>query len=165
MLKLDDRDLKILSILRREGRISKAALAEKVNLTAAPCWERLRRLERAGVIKGYHAEISLRKIGPHLVIFMAAELEGHRAENFQLFEHRISSVDEIVGCWAVGGGFDYILQIVTRDIDSYQRLVDRLLESRVGLMRYFTYVVTKPVKQSSSLPLDQLASIGDVEKE
>jgi Lrp/AsnC family transcriptional regulator of ectoine degradation len=156
MLKLDDRDLKILSILRQEGRISKAALAERVNLTAAPCWERLKRLEDAGIITGYHADVALKKVAPHIVVFMAAELEGHRAENFQLFERAIEKLDEIVGCWAIGGGFDYILQIVTRDIDAYQRLVDHLLESRVGLVRYFTYVVTKPVKLSKTLPFDKL---------
>src|SRR5690606_27644885 len=127
------RDLKILAILRQEGRISKAALAERVNLTAAPCWERLKRLEKAGIITGYHAEVALRKIAPHIVVFMAAELEGHRTENFQTFERAIEKYEEIVGCWAVGGGFDYILQIITRDIDSYQRLIDHLLDSKVGL--------------------------------
>ncbi|WP_274424384.1 Lrp/AsnC family transcriptional regulator [Chelativorans sp. YIM 93263] len=154
MLKLDDRDLKILSILQKEGRISKTALAERVNLTPAPCWERLKRLEEAGIIRGYHADIALNRIVPHVVIFMAAELEGHRAENFQLFERSVQKIDEIVGCWAVGGGFDYILQVVARDIDAYQRLVDQLLETRLGLVRYFTYIVTKPVKKPSGVPLE-----------
>ena len=86
MLKLDERDLKILSILREEGRISKADLARRVNLSAAPCWERLQRLEKAGIIKGYHADVALKKLGAHIVVFMAAELEQHRAEDFQIFE-------------------------------------------------------------------------------
>lgn len=153
MLKLDDRDLKILGILREEGRISKAELARRVNLSAAPCWERLRRLEDAGIVTGYRAEVALKKIAPHIVVFMAAELEQHRTEDFQSFERAVARHDEIVACWAVGGGFDYILQVVTRDVDSYQRLVDNLLESRVGLTRYFTYIVTKPVKLSARLPL------------
>lgn len=152
MLKLDDRDLKILGILREEGRISKAELARRVNLSAAPCWERLRRLEDAGIVTGYRAEVALKKIAPHIVVFMAAELEQHRTEDFQSFERAVARHDEIVACWAVGGGFDYILQVVTRDVDSYQRLVDNLLESRVGLTRYFTYIVTKPVKLSGRLP-------------
>ena len=165
MIRLDDRDLKILAILRQEGRISKAALAERVNLTAAPCWERLKRLVKAGIIIGYHAEVALKKIAPHIVVFMAAELEGHRTENFQTFERAVEKYEEIVGCWAVGGGFDYILQIITRDIDSYQRLIDHLLDSRVGLARYFTYVVTKPVKQSKHLPFDLLLSDGNDPKD
>ena len=155
MLKLDERDLKILSILSREGRISKAELARRVNLSAAPAWERLKRLEDSGLITGYHAQIALRKLASHVTVFMAAELEGHRVTDFQLFERTLAPLDEVIACWAVGGGFDYILQIVTRDIDSYQRLVDHLLEARVGLARYFTYVVTKPVKISPP-PLEQL---------
>ncbi len=158
MLKLDDRDLKILAILGREGRLSKAELAKRVNLSAAPCWERLKRLEEAGVISGYHAEIALKKIAPHIVVFMAAELESHRSEDFQAFERAVQPLDEIVACWAVGGGFDYILQVVTTDIDAYQRLVDHLLESRVGLARYFTYVMTKPVKSAHAWPLELLAA-------
>lgn len=155
MLRLDDRDLKILSILACEGRISKADLAKRVNLSAAPAWERLKRLEDAGIITGYRADIALKKLAQHVTVFMAAELESHRAEDFQRFERMLSPLDEVVACWAVGGGFDYILQIVTRDIDSYQRLVDHLLEARVGLARYFTYVVTKPVKMSAP-PLQRL---------
>jgi Lrp/AsnC family transcriptional regulator of ectoine degradation len=156
MLRLDDRDLKMLAILREEGRISKADLAKRINLSAAPCWERLKRLEDAGIITGYRAEVSLRRIAAHIVVFMAVELEQHRAEDFALFERAIAPLDEIVACWGVGGGFDYIVQVVTRDIDSYQRLVDHLLEARTGMARYFTYVVTKPVKQSGRLPLGLL---------
>lgn len=156
MIALDDRDLKILSILAREGRISKAELAKRINLSSAPCWERLKRLEDAGVITGYRAEIALKKVAPHIVVFMAAELENHRSDDFQTFERAVQPLDEVVACWAVGGGFDYILQLVTADIDSYQRLVDHLLDARVGLARYFTYVVTKPVKRTGALPLDIL---------
>ena len=157
MLKLDDRDLTILAILAREGRISKAELAKRVNLSAAPAWERLKRLEDAGIISGYRAEIALRKVAPHITVFMAVELESHKSEDFQVFERALSPLDEVVACWAVGGGFDYLVQIVTTDIDSYQRLVDHLLEARVGLARYFTYVVTKPVKFSPP-PLSRLAA-------
>ncbi|MFB1026224.1 MAG: Lrp/AsnC ligand binding domain-containing protein, partial [Octadecabacter sp.] len=61
-----------------------------------------------------------------------------------------------IACWALGGGYDYLLQVVTRDIDSYQRLIDAMLESRIGLSQYSTYVVTKPVKNWSGPPLDLL---------
>ena len=106
MIALDDRDLKILSILAREGRISKSELAKRINLSSAPCWERLKRLEDAGVITGYRAEIALKKLAPHIVVFMAAELENHRSDDFQTFERAVKPLDEVVACWAVGGGFD-----------------------------------------------------------
>ena len=155
MLKLDDRDIKILSILSREGRIAKTELAKRVALSATPCWERLQRLERAGIIAGYRAEIVLKQIVPHVVLFVMAELDNHRVETFQAFEKAVARYDEIIGCWALGGGYDYLLHVVSRDIDTYQRLIDDLLAHKAGLARYFTYVVTKPVK-SGSLPVDAL---------
>mgnify|MGYP005823606551 FL=1 len=148
--KLDDRDIKILAILSREGRISKTELAKRVNLSATPCWERLSRLEKAGIISGYKAEIELRSVAPQVSVFVMAELENHRAATFQAFEQAVESYDEILSCWALGGGFDYLLHIITRDIDSYQRLIDDLLGRGAGLARYFTYIVTKPVKYSAS---------------
>jgi Lrp/AsnC family transcriptional regulator of ectoine degradation len=156
MFRLDDRDIEILTILRKEGRISKSALAKRVNLSNSPCWERLRRLENAGIITGYGAHIALEKLTEHIVVFVAAELENHRAEDFEQFETAILDEPEIIACWALGGGFDYVLQIVTRNINSYQRLIDRLLDRKIGLMRYFTYIVTKEVKSVSSLPLTRL---------
>lgn len=153
---LDDRDLRILDILSREGRISKTELARRVNLSATPCWERLKRLEEAGLIRGYRAQIALSPIARSITVFVLAELESHKAGDFQLFERAVSGRGEIVGCWALGGGFDYLLQVVTSDIDSYQRLVDELLAARVGLKRYFSYVVTKEVKDTGLPPLELL---------
>ena len=156
-MRLDARDLDILQVLSSEGRITKAALAERVGLSPTPCWERLKKLEKAGVIESYRANINLRKLGPHVTIFVAAELNDHTAASFQTFEAAMQRYDEVTACWALGGGFDYILQIVTRDIDAYQRLMDAMLDARIGLARYFTYVVTKPVKGSGLPPISLIA--------
>jgi len=164
MTRLDNRDLEILRILAREGRITKAELASRINLSPTPCWERLKRLEKAGIIEGYHAEISLKALGPHVMVFVSAELEGHRAEDFRRFEAAMQDHPEVTACWALGGGFDYLLQVVTRDIDSYQRLIDRMLEAEIGLARYYSYVVTKPVKSAGTPPLDILLGEGGQKK-
>lgn len=156
-MRLDARDLDILRVLSSKGRITKAALAERVGLSPTPCWERLKKLEKAGVVESYRANINLRKIGPHVTIFVAAELNDHTAASFQTFEAAMQRYDEVTACWALGGGFDYILQIVTRDIDAYQRLIDAMLDARIGLARYFTYVVTKPVKGSGMPPISLIA--------
>lgn len=156
MVRLDDRDVQILKVLAREGRIAKAELAKRINLSPTPCWERLKRLEEAGVIEGYRAEVALKAIASHVTVFVAAELGSHRVEDFQAFERAVRRHDEITACWGLGGGFDYLMQVVTRDIDSYQRLMDALLSERVGLVRYFTYIVTKPVKTGGAPPLDHL---------
>src|SRR5690606_7327484 len=111
-IRLDDRDIRILAILQREGRITKAALAERVHLTPTPCWERLKRLEEAGVIEGYGAQISLRALGPRLTVFVEVFLESHDSEAATHFETAMADFSNIVGCWAVGGGFDYLLKVV-----------------------------------------------------
>ena len=155
-MKLDDRDIAILRVLSTEGRITKAALAERIGLSPTPCWDRLRKREKAGLIEGYRAEIALRKLGPHVTVFVAAELADHTGPSFRAFEEAVKRYEEIVACWALGGGFDYLMQIVTRDIDAYQRLIDAMLDARIGLARYFTYIVTKPVKGPCAPPFEVL---------
>ncbi len=147
-----------MSVLSQDGRITKAALAERIGLSPTPCWERLNRLEKAGFIEGYGARINLKKLAPHVTVFVAAEIADHTAASFRAFESAMQRYDEVVACWALGGGFDYILQIVTRDIDAYQRLIDEMLDARIGLSRYFTYIVTKPVKGAAMPPLEILLS-------
>lgn len=156
MIRLDDRDIAILKVLSREGRISKSDLARRINLSPSPCWERLKRLEEAGVITGYRAEIALRKLGPSVTVFVTVELDSHKAERFQRFERAMEAYDEIVACWAIGGGFDYLLQVIVADLDSYQRLIDEILAARIGVARYYSYVVTKPVKGPGAPPFEQL---------
>ncbi len=155
MIRLDDRDLKILEVLQAEGRISKVDLAARVYLSATACWERLKRLEDTGVISGYGARISLGALGPSVTILMQAELSSHRTEDFEHFEQAIKDIPEIVECWAVGGGVDYFLKFVSKDVDTYQRIVDKMLQDDVGLKRYYTYIVTKPIK---SMEISALAT-------
>ncbi|WP_310620687.1 Lrp/AsnC family transcriptional regulator [Flexibacterium corallicola] len=155
-MQLDQRDLDILRVLSSEGRITKSALADRIGLSATPCWDRLRKLEKTGLIESYGARINLKKLGPHVTVFVAAEIADHTAASFYAFEKAMQGYDEVVSCWALGGGFDYLMQIVTRDIDAYQRLIDAMLDAKIGLSRYFTYIVTKPVKGNAVPPLDLL---------
>lgn len=154
MTRLDARDIEILKVLAEDGRITKAALAERVGLSASPCWERLKRLEKAGFITGYRAEIALRELGPHVTVFVAVELTDHTAATFRIFEDAVQHHPEIVACWGIGGGYDYLIQVVTPDINAYQRLVDQMLNDRIGMARYFSYVVTKPVKGPTAPPIE-----------
>lgn len=155
-LRIDAIDLKILDAVQRDGRITKLALAEKVGLSPTPCWLRLRKLEKAGVISGYRAGIELRAIAPIATVLMEITLSSHRQADFDRFERAIRDLPEVVACWSVGGGVDYVLKVMTRDIDTYQRLVDGLLEREIGIDRYFTYIVTKTVKDVTVLPVAEL---------
>ena len=154
--KLDAIDIAILATLQREGRITKVALAERVNLSPTPCWERLKRLEAAGIISGYSASLSLKGFVSATMVMMEVTLRSHRQADFDRFESAARDRPEVMDCWAVGGGVDYVLRVVARDVDSYQCFVDSLLEADIGIDRYFTYVVTKTVKEAAPLPLEML---------
>ncbi|HVW58125.1 MAG TPA: Lrp/AsnC family transcriptional regulator [Rhizobiaceae bacterium] len=146
IFQLDSFDLAILQTLQENGRMTKVALAEAVHLSPSPCIERLKRLEKAGYITGYRAQVDLRRITPVTEIYVEATLTNHQAADFRRFEAAIMDIPEIIECAATGGGIDYVMKLVVRDIDAYQRLMDRLLEAGIGIDRYFGYIVTKPVK-------------------
>jgi Lrp/AsnC family transcriptional regulator of ectoine degradation len=157
--RLDPIDLRILDAVQRDGRITKLALAEKVGLSPTPCWMRLRKLEKAGIISGYHAKVAIRLLAPIATVLMEVTLASHRQADFDRFERAIRDIAEIVACWSVGGGVDYVLKVMARDIDAYQRLVDGLLEREIGIDRYFTYIVTKTVKEETVVPVESLLPV------
>jgi Lrp/AsnC family transcriptional regulator, regulator of ectoine-degradation genes len=157
--RLDPIDLRILDAVQRDGRITKLALAEKVGLSPTPCWMRLRKLEKAGIISGYHAKVAIRLLAPIATVLMEVTLASHRQADFDRFERAIRDIAEIVACWSVGGGVDYVLKVMARDIDAYQRLVDVLLEREIGIDRYFTYIVTKTVKEETVVPVESLLPV------
>lgn len=159
--KLDATDLKILDAIQRDGRITKLKLAEQVGLSPTPCWMRLAKLEKAGIVTGYHARIAVRAIAPVTSVLVEVTLANHRQADFDRFERVVRDVPEIIACWSVGGGVDYLLRVMTRDIDAYQRLIDSLLEREIGIDRYFTYIVTRTVKDDTVLPLAELAGSAD----
>lgn len=156
--KLDAIDIKILDAIQRDGRITKLKLAEQVGLSPTPCWMRLARLEKAGIVSGYHARLDLRTVAPVSTVLMELTLGNHRQADFDRFERAVRTMPEVVSCWAVGGGIDYMLKVSARNIDAYQRFVDDLLEREIGIDRYFTYIVTRTVKDDFSISASALLS-------
>ncbi|GAB7550684.1 Lrp/AsnC family transcriptional regulator [Novosphingobium sp. 11B] len=141
--KLDRIDINILAELQRSGRITNAELADRVGLSASPCLTRVKRLESAGYISGYSAILNLAKIGDSQIVFTSVTLGDHRRADFQKFEHRIAQYDELVECHLVSGGFDYLLKFVVRGIAEYQEMMEEILESNIGVSKYFSYIVIK----------------------
>ncbi|WP_251977887.1 Lrp/AsnC family transcriptional regulator [Salinicola avicenniae] len=146
-MKLDRYDLKILEILSRDGRITKSRLAEAISLSVSPCWERVKRLEKAGVIEGYSARLNPEALVKRTPVWVQVELKQHNAESLARFEQRVNETPEVVECFAIGGGMDYLVKTEADSIDAYQRLIDAWLVSDLGIERYFTYIVTKAVKR------------------
>lgn len=155
-MKLDAIDLRILSVLQRDGRITKIKLAEAVHLSPSACWSRLVRLEAAGIIAGYAARLDLGAIRRAETVLTEITLSRHRQADFDAFERYVAGLPEVVECHATGGGIDYLVKFVVTDIDRYQRLMDELLSAGIGIERYFTYVVTRTVKAAGPLPLERL---------
>lgn len=152
-MRLDKYDIKILQILSREGRITKSSLAEAINLSISPCWERVKRLEEAGVIQSYGARINTEILLKRSPVLLEISLKDHLAQTFDKFEAAVQNCDEVVECYATGGGVDYILKVMCESIDQYQRLIDTWLTADLGIERYFTYIVTKTVKRPQSEPV------------
>ncbi|GHA08209.1 Lrp/AsnC family transcriptional regulator [Oceanisphaera arctica] len=146
-MQLDRYDIHILQILHQQGRITKSGLAEAISLSVSPCWERVKRLEQAGIIEGYGARINADVLFKRTPVLVEVSLKQHSAEAFQRFEQAMQTCEQVVDCYATGGGVDYILRVMCDGIDQYQRLIDHWLESNIGIERYFTYIVTKTIKQ------------------
>jgi len=155
-MKLDKFDHQILEHLQNEGRITKLELSQRVSLSQTPCHERVKRLENAGFVKGYRAEIDIDKLVESTRFFVSITLERHKQSDFLKFESAIQKIPEILECHALGGGIDYLMTVITRDLRSYQKLIDEMLDRDIGISQYFTYVVTKPVKKYSGYPINHL---------
>ena len=152
MYKLDERDIQILSILQEEGRITKTALADMLNLSLTPSWDRLQRLEEEGIIESYGARLSSPFLKNFHLVITEVELESHKEGEFARFEDAIMGFDEVLSCWSVGGGLDYILKVLVKDVSDYQDFLKRVLKANVGLRRYFSYAVLDKIKDTDVVP-------------
>jgi DNA-binding Lrp family transcriptional regulator len=154
--KLDRIDLKILAQLQAHGRLSNVDLADAVGLSPSPCLQRTKRLESAGYILGYGAQLDLVKLGEVVVVFTEMTLNDHRRTDFARFEAAVAEMDEVVECHLVSGGYDYLLKFVTRGISHYQQVIEAMLDRGLGIEKYFSYIVIKTPVQKLGYPLMQL---------
>jgi DNA-binding Lrp family transcriptional regulator len=155
-IRLDRLDLKILATLQGSGRISNLELAETVGLSATPCMQRVKRMEAAGYIRGYGAQLDIDRICANLVVFTEITLRNHGREDFLRFERGIEEIPQVLNCFLVTGGYDYLAQFIARDILDYQTVVESLLDRDLGVEKYFSYVTIKQVKRSAGYPLASL---------
>ena len=141
--KVDRLDLRILTQLQKNARMTNVDLADAVSLSPSPCLIRVKRLEQAGYIAGYGAHLRLEKLGDTLTVFTEVTLNDHHREDFIRFETAIRDVDEILECHLVSGGYDYLLRFLTRGVNHYQQVIEGLLERNIGIEKYFSYIVIK----------------------
>jgi len=147
-LTLDAIDIRILCAVQHHGKISKFKLAELVNLSPTPCRVRLDKLKKSGIILGYQADIDIDRLIDLTKVIVTVSLKTHKESDFERFESYIGDIDEIVECYATGGGTDYVMTIVSRNLSDFQCLVEQLLKEEIGIDRYIIYIVTKQVKKT-----------------
>ena len=122
-MKIDDIDKKILKNLQKNAKITNSKLSKRIGLSPAPTLERVRKLESKGIISGYHAKLDKSKIGLGVSTYVMVSLKGHNKKNLDSFIEKISNVDNIVECHHITGSGDFILKVVAKDIESYQKLM------------------------------------------
>jgi DNA-binding Lrp family transcriptional regulator len=155
---LDKFDLQILAELQADARLTNAELAQRVGLSAAPCWRRVRALEEAGFIKGYHAEIDRRRIGLGVLAFVRLDAERNTGERTREMEEAIRQIPEIVSCHYISGAGTFELQVVSRDLDTFSQFARKVLINLPNVKDIHTSFSLGEVKASSSWPLSHLGA-------
>ena len=157
-LELDRMDFRILSQLQRLGRCSNVELSELVGLSPSPCLTRVKRLQKIGVIQGFGAHLAMAMLGDLLVVFTEITVSHHRRKDMRRFEEAAEMFPEIMECYNVSGGYDFLLKIVTRSVDHFQTVMDTLLAAELGIVRFSSRIVLRVPFVKHELPLDRLFS-------
>ena len=156
---LDKFDLSILGELQKEARLTNAELAQRVGLSAAPCWRRVRALEESGFIKGYHAEIDRHKIGLGVLAFVRLDAERNTGGLTRAMEDAIRQIPEVVSCHYISGTGTFELQVVARDLDSFSQFARDVLLHLPNVKDMHTSFSLGEVKASRALPLTHLSKL------
>ncbi|SPF80266.1 Leucine-responsive regulatory protein [Pseudoprimorskyibacter insulae] len=150
---IDSMDHRILSVLATDGRISMTALGKTVGLSKTPVTARVKRLEAMGVITGYRAELSPKKLGLEHVAFLEVRLSDTREASLRGFNRAVRLIPEVEACHMIAGGFDYLLKVRTRDINDYRRVLGEQISQLPHVASTSTYVSMETVLEAGGLTL------------
>ncbi|MFQ6604942.1 MAG: Lrp/AsnC family transcriptional regulator [Fidelibacterota bacterium] len=153
-MKLDSTDRNILNILQSDGRITNAELAKRVNMSPSPTLERVKKLERTGIIKGYVALLDPVKAGTPFFSFVEVTLVRHGTRAVQRFMTSITQLEEVLECHHITGGADFLLKVATRDIPSYETFIVNKLTALEDVQHLKTLVVLSTLKQETRIPIN-----------
>ena len=151
MIELDRIDHKILEILQRQGRISNTELAEQIGLSMSPCSERVRRMEREGVISGYYARVNPAAVGRTILVFVEITLASKSDEVFDQVRDEMLLVPEVQECHLVSGRFDYLIKARLRAMSEYRTLLGSILKKLPVAAQSDSYVVMEEVKETLAI--------------
>lgn len=149
---MDAKDRQIIRELQKDGRLTNQELAERVNLSPSPCLRRLRNLEEAGVITGYTALVDQKAMGLSVTAFIRIRLERHSDEAVKTFEAKVARIDEVLDCWLLAGGDDYLLRVIIGSLEAYEDFVRRRLHAIAGIASIDTSFAYGVVKSTRVFP-------------
>lgn len=156
---LDAVDRRILVELQHQGRLSIVDLAQRVHLTKTPCAERVRRLEGAGYIKDYQANLQPQLLDCAYESFVQVTLSQTTTDVLDAFNHAVRDIDEIQSCHMIAGGFDYLLKVRAKDVMHYRQILGSKLSGLPGVLQTHTYVVMESVKDDSRIVVNSKTSV------
>lgn len=150
---MDNKDREILSLLQNNGRMSISEIAVKVSLSDTPCLRRVKKLEESGVISGYSAQLNNKELGLNVLIYAFIKLQGNTDKNAELFEQAALALDNVLECSVISGRHDYLLKVISKDLEDYERFVKKSLGNISAIDAIESTVVLKQTFAKSSLPL------------
>lgn len=152
IVKLDEIDFKILAELQRDSAQSQRALSERVGMSQNACWRRLKSLEASGVIRNRTVVLDRAQLGVGLIVFVMVKTRHHSANWLQHFRRQVSAIPEVIDFFRIGGEYDYLLKIATRDMASYDRVYKRLIEG-VELETVTSYFSMEAIEEQRPIQL------------
>ena len=153
MRPLDRTDRLILDILQKDGRIAISELASRVNLSTTPCSERVKRLEREGVIMGYYARLNPAHLERNLLVFLEIKLSAKSGDVFDQVAKNLIEIPEVLECHLISGEFDYLVKARLKEMKAYRKLLGDLLKMLPSSASSHSYIVMEEVKETLYLDL------------
>ncbi len=150
---LDRTDRRLLAALQDDARLTVAELAERVALSTSPCWRRVRRLEQAGYIEGYHAHLSAAKLGYGITAFVSVVMGSHTQDVARAFEAAVQDIPQVVACHNVSGEYDFLLEVVATDLAAYGEFARNVLQGLPGVRELHSSFSLMSIKARRRLPL------------
>ncbi|MDH4564789.1 Lrp/AsnC family transcriptional regulator [Pseudomonas sp. BN414] len=147
-------DRKILRLLQHDADLSAAEVAERVELSQSPCWRRIHRMQEEGLIERKVALLNPKLLGFSITVFVNIKLSAHGRNNLTEFEEAIVGYPEVLECYTMAGGSDYLLKVVAKDIASYERFLRDQLLQRPHVLEAHSNIAMSEVKRTTELPLD-----------
>ncbi|GAB2575564.1 Lrp/AsnC family transcriptional regulator [Spirosoma areae] len=150
---LDKTDRKILNLLQQNARLTIQEIGQQINLSKTPVHERIKRLEREGVIDRYVTILNKKKLGNLLMVYCQVTLDRQTRDAFTAFDEAVRDLPEVMECNRVSGTFDYVLKIVSRDMEAYNRFYQEHLSVIAGTLHISSFFVMADVKNSTVIPV------------